>query len=29
VTVVLLDAHGNRIGESAFDVAFTVKRKAL
>jgi hypothetical protein len=29
VTIVLLDASGRRIGESAFEVDFTVKRKGL
>jgi hypothetical protein len=28
VTIVLLDAQGRRIGESAFYVEFTVKRKS-
>jgi hypothetical protein len=28
VTIVLLDTHGRRIGESAFYVEFTVKRKS-
>ncbi len=29
VTVVLLDASGTRIGESAFELAFDINRKAL
>ncbi len=29
VTVVLLDASGTRIGESAFELAFDIERKAL
>lgn len=29
VTVVLLDASGSRIGESAFEIAFDIQRKAL